>query len=429
MGDYYQWVFLGDASIPVPATAGSAAADAEGTAQHGRQQPARPPGTARSAGGRKRKLGSGAPEQAQQRGKQGLEQQQQPAAVEAAEAGAAGTASGHAAGAAAAAADAAMADAAPPAEDAQGAAAAAAGGGIESGVQLAAAAAEQQGDGSESAGAPMEAEGAEPAEEAGCKQASGAADAGCAAVAAPEGPAAAEAAPAGAAAQAALAGGGEAGAAGVSEAPHAAERQPEAVAAAPPLETAGSPAGLPEAVAGGTTAGVAPAAEGPPAFDPRAPWLLAVKLEGPAESINWLDPASDEGVVVAFRDLVLTGSDASVRLWNARGSLRTEIARCVLCVYVCVHWMAMRGWKAVGWQRCRPHARWCVRAAILQHIDFLLAGSANWSACYMPSHPARFAIALPPVPALYLTRKHRPLPLLQGARWWHGIPRRPARGG
>lgn len=59
-------------------------------------------------------------------------------------------------------------------------------------------------------------------------------------------------------------------------------------------------------------------AAGPPGVgaDPR-PWLLAVRLEGPARGMDWMDPGEHEGAVLQLRDLLLGHVDLHCRVQQA----------------------------------------------------------------------------------------------------------------
>lgn len=62
------------------------------------------------------------------------------------------------------------------------------------------------------------------------------------------------------------------------------------------------------------------------ANDMQEPWLLAVKLQGPEQAINWLSETEDSGAVVSFRDLELGGADETSRLWQAVGGMHTAVS-------------------------------------------------------------------------------------------------------
>jgi hypothetical protein len=67
--------------------------------------------------------------------------------------------------------------------------------------------------------------------------------------------------------------------------------------------------------------------EGEAAWDPAAPWLLAVRLQGGQEAVDWVDPQADAGRAFCLRDLELRGADDARRLWQAEGGQCSAVAR------------------------------------------------------------------------------------------------------
>ena len=47
-------------------------------------------------------------------------------------------------------------------------------------------------------------------------------------------------------------------------------------------------------------------------------WLLAIHLKANPQAVDFLDPLSDRGKIVVFKDLQLDAQDVANRLWQVR---------------------------------------------------------------------------------------------------------------
>jgi len=68
--------------------------------------------------------------------------------------------------------------------------------------------------------------------------------------------------------------------------------------------------------------------DGPDGIDPE-PWLLAVKLQGPEQAVEWFHAEEDSSmdVLVTVRDIELVGQDGEQRVWQAMGGMYSAIVR------------------------------------------------------------------------------------------------------
>lgn len=116
--------------------------------------------------------------------------------------------------------------------------------------------------------------------------------------------------------------------------PAAAEAAAAVAAAAAEGLQAAAPEGV-EAAQDGATGGQEERQSEGQACDAAAPWLLAVRLSGEREAVNWVDatsvasPAGAAGpVVVCLKDLELSAAaDEQHRLWRAEGGQHSAVAR------------------------------------------------------------------------------------------------------
>jgi hypothetical protein len=88
------------------------------------------------------------------------------------------------------------------------------------------------------------------------------------------------------------------------------------------------------------------------------PWLLAVKLQGPLEAVDWVDDAADAGAVFFLSDLDATGSDDARCLWQAAGGQHSGCGRArgrAAAAAAAAAWAAERK-GVLAQMRCRVEA-------------------------------------------------------------------------